>query len=451
MDSVMHWLLNSVYVLLLTCLSPLIVWRMMRHGRYRRGLATKLLGRLQRPPGVRPVVWFHAVSVGEVVQLQKIVLEFRRATADRFAVLVTTSTDTGFDLAQQRFPDCTVDWFPLDFSWAVRNAISRVQPVQVVLMELELWPGFMAACRNRGIPVAIVNARLSERSFRRYQRVRGLLQPMFSGLRLIAAQSPAIAERLRLLGARPEALQITGSIKFDGTECRDDHPGLSALRAAFLMEHSGPVLVAGSTQEPEERLILDAWQQLQPEFPELTLILVPRHKERFDAVAELVQQRGCGLIRRSAGATAVDLPAARDSLGRPAVRLLDTIGELSACWGLADLAFVGGSFGNRGGQNMIEPAAWGAAVLFGPHTWNFRDVVQVFLEANACLQLADPADLLPALRGLLQDPAAAKRLGATARQTVQRQQGAVAVTIQLLLERCELEQHLPVQVITRAA
>ena len=192
----------------------------------------------------------------------------------------------------------------------------RVQPVQVVLMELELWPGFMAACRNRGIPVAIVNARLSERSFRRYLRVRGLLQPMFSGLRLIAAQSPAIAERLRLLGARPDALQITGSIKFDGAECRDDHPGLSALRAAFRMEHSGPVLVAGSTQEPEEQLILDAWQQLLPECPELTLILVPRHRERFDAVAELVQQRGCSLIRRSAGAMPIELSAARDKIGR---------------------------------------------------------------------------------------------------------------------------------------
>lgn len=444
----MHWVLNAVYALLLTALSPLIAWRMLRHGRYRRGIPQKLLGLLQPPKDSRPVVWFHAVSVGEIVQLQKIVLEFRCASADRFAILVTTSTDTAWQLAQQRFPDCTVEWFPLDFSWAVSTALDRMRPVQVVLVELELWPGFMAACRSRRIPVAVVNARLSERSFRRYLKVRSLLRPMFAGIRLIAAQSPAIATRLQTLGAQENAIHVTGSVKFDGIECRPDHPGLTTLRHAFQISQATPVLVAGSTQEPEEQLLLDAWQQLQTEFPELTLVVVPRHRERFDAVAQLVQQSGCALIRRSDTATST---ATTDNRGRPAVRLLDTIGELSACWGLADIAFVGGSFGNRGGQNMIEPAAWGAAVLFGPHTWNFRDVVQVFLEAEACLQLSDPAQLLPTLRQLLQDTAARQRLGALARQTVQKQQGAVSVTIQLLLHQCELDQHLPVQVLTRAA
>ena len=444
----MHWVLNAVYALLLTALSPLIAWRMLRHGRYRRGITQKLLGRLQKPKDSRPVVWFHAVSVGEIVQLQKIVLEFRRASANRFAVLITTSTDSAWDLARQRFPECTVDWFPLDFSWAVHTALERIRPVQVVLVELELWPGFMAACRSRAIPVAIVNARLSERSFRRYQKVGSLLQPMFAGIQLIAAQSPAIAARLQALGARSEAIHVTGSVKFDGIECRPDHPGLTALRHAFQLPDSAPVLMAGSTQEPEELLLLDAWKLLQPEFPDLTLILVPRHKERFDAVAELVLQTGCSIIRRSHPTTT---DTTTDSHGRPAVRLLDTIGELSACWGLADLAFVGGSFGNRGGQNMIEPAAWGAAVLFGPHTWNFRDVVQVFLEAEACLQLASPEQLLPTLRQLLQEPAARQRLGALARQTVQRQQGAVSLTIRLLLQHSSLDQHLPIQVLTRAA
>ncbi|MFY8058263.1 MAG: 3-deoxy-D-manno-octulosonic acid transferase, partial [Planctomycetaceae bacterium] len=245
----MHWVLNAVYALLLTALSPLIAWRMLRHGRYRRGIAQKLLGTLQHPNGSRPVVWFHAVSVGEIVQLQKIVLEFRRASADRFAILVTTSTDSAWDLAQQRFPECTVDWFPLDFSWAVGTALDRIRPVQVVLVELELWPGFMAACRSRGIPVAIVNARLSERSFRRYLKVRSLLLPMFAGIRLIAAQSPAIAARLGTLGAREAAIHVTGSVKFDGIECRPDHPGLTALREAFQISIATPVLLAGSKLE----------------------------------------------------------------------------------------------------------------------------------------------------------------------------------------------------------
>ena len=175
----MRWLLNTVYVLLLAALSPLIAWRVLRHGRYRRGLAEKLFGQVTIQNDGRPIAWFHAVSVGEVIQLQKVVGEFRKQTSDRIAVLVSTSTDTGFDLAQQRFPGCQLTWFPLDFSWAVRNAIRRIRPALVVLMELELWPNFIAECERRSVPVAVINARLSERSHRGYSRVRWLLAPLF--------------------------------------------------------------------------------------------------------------------------------------------------------------------------------------------------------------------------------------------------------------------------------
>ncbi len=423
----MRWLLNPAYLLLLTVLAPFIAWRIVRHGRYRRGIAEKTLGWLPPSNDPRDVVWFHAVSVGEVIQLQKVVNEFRRQTGDRFRVLVSTSTDTGFDLALQRFPDCQVTWFPLDFSWAVRNALRSVQPRMVVLMELELWPNFLAECQRQQIPVSVINARMSERSHRGYARIRSFMAPLFERLALVAAQSQSNAGRLQALGVSQTRLHVTGSIKFDGVATDRHNSATEGLRKLFSLSHAETVFMAGSTQEPEERLALQTWLACRKACPSLRLILVPRHRERFDDVARLVREAGVDVVRRSSWESST-CPSS------DAVILLDTIGELSACWGLADIAFVGGSFGNRGGQNMIEPAAFGAAVLFGPNTWNFRDVVQTFKEANACVQLDFPAQLTPAVARLLAGPMEKQALGNAARNAVKAQSGATANTAQLLVK-----------------
>ena len=423
----MRWLLNTVYLLLLTVLSPFIGWRVVRHGRYRRGIAAKLLGRMPPSDDTRDVVWFHAVSVGEVIQLQKVVDEFRRQTADHFRVLVSTSTDTGFDLALKRFPECQVTWFPLDFSWAVGNALRSVQPRMVVLMELELWPNFLAECQRQHIPVSVINARMSERSHRGYSRLRSLMAPLFEQLALVAAQSQPNADRLQSLGVSLDRLHVTGSIKFDGVATDRRNPATESLRKLFSLSQAETVFMAGSTQEPEERLALQTWLECRQEYPSLRLILVPRHRERFDDVAKLVRDAGVVVVRRSL----------LETTKRPtsdAVIVLDTIGELSACWGLADIAFVGGSFGNRGGQNMIEPAAFGAAVLFGPNTWNFRDVVQTFKEANACVQLDAPEELTTAVARLLADQTERQSLGNAALNAVKSNSGATANTASLLME-----------------
>ena len=423
----MRWLLNTVYLLLLTVLSPFIAWRIVRHGRYRRGIAEKLLGRLPQSNDERDVVWFHAVSVGEVIQLQKVVDEFRRQTADRFRVLVSTSTDTGFELALKRFPDCQVTWFPLDFSWSVGRALRSVRPQMVVLMELELWPNFLAECQRQQIPVSVINARMSERSHRGYLRIRSLMTPLFGRLALVAAQSQSNADRLLALGVSHDQLHVTGSIKFDGVATDHSNPATEGLRKMFSLSQGETVFMAGSTQEPEERLALQAWLECRRKYPLLRLILVPRHRERFDDVAKLVRDAGVGVVRRS-------LLETSKCLTSDAVILLDTIGELSACWGLADIAFVGGSFGNRGGQNMIEPAAFGAAVCFGPNTWNFRDVVQTFKEANACVQLDSPEELRATVARLLGDPTERQSLGDAARNAVKSNSGATARTAMLLTE-----------------
>jgi 3-deoxy-D-manno-octulosonic-acid transferase len=279
----MRWLLNTVYLLLLTALSPFVVWRMLRHGRYRKGIAEKLLGQLPTLNDGREAVWFHAVSVGEVIQLQKVVDEFRRQTSDRFSIVVSTSTDTGFELAIKRFPDCQVTWFPLDFSWAVANAVRAVRPSLVVLMELELWPNFLAECQRRLIPVAVINARMSERSHRGYSRIRKLMAPLFSKLALVAAQSQANADRLRSLGVSTDCLHVSGSIKFDGVATDRSNPATDRMRELFGLTPSETIFMAGSTQEPEEQLTIQAWLACRKQFPALRLILVPRHRERFDA------------------------------------------------------------------------------------------------------------------------------------------------------------------------
>jgi len=424
----MFALLNLIYLSLLLLLSPVILWRVLRHGRYRRGLPEKLLGRISLPDDPRPVAWFHAVSVGEVIQLQKVVDDYLKQNGEQRRILITTSTDTGFDLAQQRFPDCQVSWFPLDFSWAVSGALDRIQPDFVVLMELELWPGFLTACFRRHIPVAVVNARLSERSFRRYRLVRRWMLPVLGRLQLVAAQSPASAQRLQTLGVREEVLHVTGSVKFDGVQTSRENAATIALGKALAIPAEARVLVCGSTQDPEEKLGIDAWQVLRRDFPDLYLILVPRHRERFDKVATTVTEAGHPLLRKSQAGSECNV-----ATGPETIRLLDTIGELGACWGLADFAFVGGSFGNRGGQNMIEPAAYGAAVMFGPNTRNFRDVVRILQEAEACIELQNEGQLLTTLQDLMQQPEQADSLGRMASAAVIRQQGATNRTTDLLL------------------
>ena len=427
----MRWLLNAAYVLLLVSISPVITWRMFRHGRYRQGLAEKVLGRVDFRADGRPVVWFHAVSVGEVIQLQKVVDEFRRRTRDEFQIVVSTSTDTGWDLVQKRFADCQKTWFPLDFSWAVSQAIRRIRPAQVVLMELELWPNFLAECHRLDVPVSIINARMSERSHRGYCRIRLLLKPLFTRLALVAAQSQTYADRLISLGASEQRTVVTGSIKFDGVETSRTNSKTENLRRIFGLKSGETVFVAGSTQEPEEQLALETWLQLRRQHSQLRLILIPRHRERFDEVAALVTSRNLPLLRRSSAQDSSQQHAETDN--KPII-LLDTIGELSACWGLADVAFVGGSFGNRGGQNMMEPAAYGAGVLFGPNTWNFRDIVERFREADGCVQLQSSHQLTRTVDELLSDPARRHQLGRNAQKAVLQQQGATARTAELLHE-----------------
>lgn len=444
------WILNLAYLALLAAVSPVIVFRMVVRGKYRTGWGQKLLGRVPRRDGNRPCLWLHAVSVGEVLQLQPL-LEALAGHDSNLEFVISTTTSTGFDVAQKRYPGRQIIYFPLDFSWAVNAALARINPAAIVLVELELWPNFVFAAARRGIPVALVNGRISERSFRGYRRIRPLMRAILKRIPVLAVQSETYARRLEDLGGDPNRIHVTGSIKFDRIETDCDNPRTVELRQTFGLGESETVFIAGSTQAPEERFALESYVQLRSHFPDLRLILVPRHKERFEEVACLVEDEfRLPLIRRSklantAIARAASLPAepvrsaSSYSLtakvpqsAAPPVLLLDTLGELSACWGLATIAFVGGSLTRRGGQNMIEPAGYGAALLFGPNTWNFKDVVELLISHDAAVVVRSSVELTSRIEILLSNRADATTLGERARRLVTAHRGATARTAGLV-------------------
>ena len=425
----MSWLLDSVYLFVLSFLSPWLIYRALRTGRYRRGVRDKLFGLRESPSG--GVVWFHGVSVGEIHLLRQVIAAFRRRYPDVPCVLSTT-TDTGYDEARRCFPDLFVFHYPFDFSWAVRRSLRTLAPRLIVLAEAELWPNFLMAARQQDVPLAVINGRISPRSLKRYQWIKPLSRWLFNQVDLLLMQTEDYARALRLLGVSSDRIAVTGNIKFDGVLNDRGNPRTLSLRNMLKVKEEEFIWIAGSTQAPEEEIVLDIWRKLRRDHPNLRLFLVPRHKERFDEVAQLLAQAGVDFARRSRDA----------NLDRPVV-LVDTIGELGPLWGLADVAFVGGSLdGRRGGQNMIEPAAFGAAVMFGPHVWNFADTAARLIDAHAAWQIADAEQLEAAVRLLLEDTEERHRLGAAAHAFVQRQQGATEQTLALLGELLKKRQLL---------
>jgi 3-deoxy-D-manno-octulosonic-acid transferase len=426
----MVYLLNAFYLLFLALISPWLIYKALTTGKYRRGFWRKFIGQALLRDGDEPCVWFHGVSVGEVHLLRQVVAAFRKRHPN-WDCVISTTTDTGYEEACKRFPDLHVFYWPFDFSWAVRRALRRVKPSLVVLAEGELWPNFLAAAKDHGVPVAVINGRLSPRSYGRYQKMSWLARRVLACIDLIAVQTEEYADHFRKLGGAANRIHVTGSVKYDGVETNRANPRTQELARLFGLEHTGNLIwVAGSTQDPEEKIILDIYTRLQKEFPHLRLFLVPRQRERFEHVARLLERSGLPFIRRS---QLLPPSPALPLSPSPSVILVDTIGELGALWGLADIAFVGGSLdGRRGGQNMIEPAAYGAAVIFGPHVWNFQDTAARLENAGAAIRVADAVSLETTTRRLLTDRAERKRFGERAREFVVGQQGGTNRTIESL-------------------
>jgi 3-deoxy-D-manno-octulosonic-acid transferase len=418
----MRYILDLLYVLTLLFLSPWLIWKILTTGKYRRGLSAKLLGRVSLSPSAsNKRAWFHGVSVGEIHLLRQVVAAFRQRHPD-WECVVSTTTDTGFDEARKHFADLPVFFYPFDFSWAVRRALRRVAPDLIVLAEGEMWPSFLAAAKAHGAKVVVVNGRLSPRSAARYRRLRWLTGRLWQHIDLLAVQTQEYADAFSAAGVPPERIRVTGSVKYDGVQAERSHEKVLRMRDLLGIRPGERVWVCGSTQAPEEEIALAIFEKLKRDIENLRLILVPRQRDRFEEVAALLRASGLPFVRRSSLNGPPDEAAA--------VVLVDTIGELTAVWGLAEVAFVGGSLdGKRGGQNMIEPAAYGTPVIFGPHVWNFRDAATRLVQADAAIQVADAAELETAVRNLFIDRERQQRMGAAGRQFVLAQQGATARTM----------------------
>lgn len=420
-------LANLVYLAALLLVSPLIAYRSFRFGRYRRGLGQKLRGlsatEARQLTGGKPCLWIHAVSVGEVNLLPRFVHSLQRQYPGH-QVVISASTDTGYDLAVKRFGEARVFFCPLDFSWAVGRSLRHLNPEKLILAELELWPNLIRLARRRGTEVIVINARLSDRSCRRYQRFGWLTRRIFANLDCVCCQDSHALENFAACGTPRQRMTITGSLKFDDApnsretvevETCADWAGIAAWHRVW---------VVGSTQMGEEQMALQIYKALHQQYPELRLILVPRHKERFAETAGLVQRHGFRVRRRSTDPASTLEPWENDT-----VILVDTIGELRHWWGVAQIATVGGSFGSRGGQNMLEPAGYGAAVSFGPDTRNFQQIAQRLIDHGGAVRVHEQSELRRFVERCLNDPPAADAVGRAAREVVEQHRGANQRTI----------------------
>jgi 3-deoxy-D-manno-octulosonic-acid transferase len=411
-------------VALLTALlagAPWWLWRMATTKKYREGIAERLgwirAGLIPEQRGApTPLIWLHAVSVGEVLAVSRLVGELDRAFP-HYRLVISTTTRTGQGLARERFGVNRVFYCPLDLPWAVRTYLKALQPKMLILAETEFWPNLLKSCFRRRIPVAVVNARISDRSWPRYQMLSGLWRPILGKLSWVLAQSETDSERLRALGCRREVVSVAGNLKFD-VRAAQEAEVTRLLKGAALR-----LLVAGSTLEGEESALLEAWPRLLEREPNFGMVLAPRHPERFDAVAALLERSGVQWVRRSSWKAEPTDPQL--SLRARQVLLLDTIGELASVYSLATVAFVGGSLVEAGGHNPLEPAQFGVPIVMGPHYANFRAITED-LRAHQAIRIATKVELAQALVYLLSNPSEAKAMGERARTVFEQQAGATA-------------------------
>jgi 3-deoxy-D-manno-octulosonic-acid transferase len=434
---------DVLYRFILVLAVPALLCVALVRPRRRRDLLLRL-GTVPRRVGAKKCLWVHGVSVGEVLAGRTLVDGFRARHRD-WDVVVSTTTRTGHETARRTYPDCTVISYPLDLTWAVRRAFSRVRPDLVVLLELELWPNFVRIASRLGVPVVIANGRLSDRSRRLQRMFRFILAPSCARIERVCAQTEEYARRFVDVGVPPGRVAVTGSLKYDSVPAGAGDA--EDLRRLLRIAGDEKLIVAGSTAPGEEELLLDAYARLRTDFPSLRLLLVPRHPERFDEVASLIRAKGFACLRRS-GATGTEktrtgpesstclAPSSPQSrLSCDVVILGDTMGELVRFYALADVVFVGKSLvPPGGGQNIIEPAALGKPVVFGPHMANFRETRDMLLKRRAAREVAGPGELYPALKDLLREEQAASQMGLRARAAIDAARGATARTLDIIDE-----------------
>lgn len=439
------WLLNVLYFFAAIAYTPILIYQMVVLKKNRHGWRERL-GGVPFRASEGPCIWIHAVSLGEVNATKSLVREIE-ATLPEFDIVISATTDTGYAAARRLYPQKLIFRYPLDFTFVVNRVFNRIRPNAIILMELEVWPNLVQIAHEQGIPVGIANGRVTaEKSMKRFNMplVRGVAARMFSQISWAAVQNEIYSTRFESLGIPHDRIAITGSMKYDTAQVSETIPGADELAIAMGIDRTGSLIVAGSTGPGEEDLLLRAYTRLRLEIPKIQLALIPRRPERFNEVARSLDTRGHAVKRRSqyfdpggpdpGVVVPTDVSKAGGHLSREKsmVYLGDTMGELRKFYALADVVFVGRTLVPLGGSDMMEVAALGKPMCFGPHVENFADVAERLLSARAAIQFQKDDDLVPTLRMLLQDRPAAEAMGSRAQDVVRQNTGATLRTVEML-------------------
>lgn len=416
---IVSWTLNLLYFIALVFLAPVILYRVIRYQKYFQDFTTRLGFVSVKSP---VDYWIHGVSVGEIKAIKPLQEEIKSKFPNS-KILISATSKTGLKLAHEMYPSDSVVPFPLDFSFSVNMFLGKIKPKAVVLMELELWPNFLIMAARKRIPIVLLNGRLSEKSWRRYSWIKKFFCFFTESIKIFAMQSPNYAQRLEDLGISPERISTTGNMKFDNINV-DEWKKNGEFFAKILQTKNKLVWVVGSTHSPEERYILEAFIELRNRFSDLTLVIVPRHPERAKEIATIAKsyQLSCATTTKQ---------KLCDGKEEKDLYISDQIGELTALYSIATVAFVGGSLIPHGGQNFIEPASLGKAVVCGPHMKNFPDI-KVFREEAAICQLKDREELIEVFGQLLEDANMRTSLGEKAQNLVVRSCGSTQKNFQLM-------------------
>jgi len=432
----MRLLYNILFTVFFCLSAPFYFLKMWRRGGWRRGFYQRFgrySAKVKQSLTNSHVIWLHAVSVGEVNVCTQLIAALEPRVPNT-KIVVSTTTSTGMGELLKKLPSHIVKiYYPVDRKRWVHRALSIIHPEAVVLVEAEIWPNFIWRLRDKSIPLFLVNARLSERSFRGYRRLGFLFRPLFASFAGVGAQNETDAARLKELGCRPEAVQVVGSLKFDAARLDErrllDVPGL--LRQLGVPE-GAPVVVAGSTHAGEESILGDQFRRLRTRFPDLFLVVVPRHFERGREAGRDLESRGVKFVYRSE-------VTGNTRMGRGEIEclLVNTTGELRYFYEHATVIFVGKSLTAEGGQNPIEPGALGKPMVFGPNMQNFAAIADAFLRADGAVQVPDAAGLESVFEALLADPARRESLGRNALKVVRENRGSIERTVDMIVRHLE--------------
>ena len=423
--------MNAAYGALMSALPIYAGWRLLRDhktrarwGAFARDIPVRFSRREARK-GDRPCVWVHGVSVGEVKAAARLIEDIEN-TVPGVEVVVTVTTDTGNRVARRRYPDHRVEFYPPDFSWIVKDALDAIRPDLVLLVESEFWPNFLIEAHARGLPVALVNGKMSPRSTRRFVGLRALSAPLMRSLCTVCVQHSVYKERYRKVGVPLERLHVTGNMKFDNIPPEPDQERLRFFRGLLRLGSGVPVVVGGSTHPGEEEALARVQQAAISAGLQARWIVAPRHPARVDTVEQEMRRQGAKVIRRSRLDEGSAGPAPDELV------LLDTVGELEHIYALADAVYIGGTLVPHGGQNMMEPASLGKPVVIGPHFHNFRGEVDMLKQADAIAICPDESTVRETLMDWLREPGSARDLGGRARREILASKGATDATIALL-------------------